>query len=166
MTDNIRQPDADTGPDHEGGAKREGRGTNRGFWVLVVVGLGVITVLNRPTKPPEGWEDNYQTALTKATEQSKPILVAFYLESCPPCKRMERTTLRDATVVEEVDQFVPVRVDMLEEADLTARLGVEATPTYYVLDHTGAPLAWARGELKPDEFISFLRKARKRLKSE
>lgn len=162
MTDNIRQPNADPGPDYEGGAQREGRGTNRGFWVLLVVGLGVIAVLNWPTKPPEGWEDNYQTALTKATDLGKPILVAFYLENCPPCKRMERTTLRDATVVKEVEHFVPVRVDMLEEADLSTRLGVNATPTYYVLDHTGAPLGRALGYLEPDRFISFLREARLR----
>ena len=64
-----------------------------------------------------------------------------------------------------MEHFVAVRVDALEAADLSARLGVQETPTYYVLDHTGAPLGRALGYLEPDEFISFLREARLRARS-
>ena len=162
MTDNIRQPGADRGSYGDAAGGRRGRGGNRGFWVLMVVGLGVIAVLNWPTKPPAGWEMDYEAALAKATEQGKPVLVAFSMVGCPPCRQMERTTLRDAAVAAEVEQFVAVRVDALAAADLSARLGVQETPTYYVLDHTGAPLARASGYLEPDRFIAFLREARLR----
>ena len=165
MTDNIRQPDAGLDP-HDGADRgRRVRGGNRGFWVLLVVGLGVIAVLNWPTQPPAGWELDYQAALAKAKAEGKPLLVAFSLEGCPPCRQMERTTLRDEAVVQEVEHFVAVRVDALEAADLSARLGVQETPTYYVLDNTGAPLGRAVGYLEPDRFITFLREARMRAQS-
>lgn len=116
-------------------------------------------VLNRPSKPPPGWGSDYQTAAQEAVRQGKPLLVDFYLDSCPPCKAMDRTTLRSAKVVQALAGFIPVRVDLARAEELAARLEVDSAPTYFVLDATGRPVRRLAGYVGEQEFLRFLAQA-------
>lgn len=55
----------------------------------------------------------YSQALAQSAQDKKPVFVEFHAVWCAPCHVMERTTLKDSTVVNLLNKkFHPVRIDV------------------------------------------------------
>ncbi len=124
------------------------------FFVVCLIALYSITA--GPAVVPEGWGTDYEAALTQATTGKRNVVVAFHMSACPPCLLMDRTVLGSSAVQEALGGFVPVRVDVDERRDLSARFGVFATPTYAVLDTEGRLVARCEGYQSVKAFVTFL----------
>jgi len=57
------------------------------------------------------FEDDYQTALAKAKQANKPLMLVVVQDPCPYCDRLVEKTFEDAKVKEELENFVALIVD-------------------------------------------------------
>jgi len=113
-------------------------------WLLlglftVAVAQTVVLWFTRPEPPPEPI-DGIQITLTAANfqhevlEQPGFVLVDFWYEDCPPCRRMEPTISHLSLNYRE--RVTVGRVDVEPDVELTERFDVEAFPTL-LLFHNG-----------------------------
>lgn len=96
---------------------------------LFVVGLLLAfryhAKLTQAAAPPgEGihWmtPDDYAKLSADPTKDKRQLVLYDYTAGwCPPCKKLERTTFRNASIIKEVNSsFIPVRVDITTDADV------------------------------------------------
>jgi YHS domain-containing protein len=86
------------------------------------------------------WRTSYDAALSEALATRRPLLIHFYGQQCPPCRRMEREVLHQPDVVALLkDRYVAVKIDAgsagnAEAARLVPRFGVHGLPSDVILD--------------------------------
>jgi thioredoxin-related protein len=87
------------------------------------------------------WTKDYQEAVAKATKEHKPILFVFSSHHCKWCVHLERTTFKDAGVIERLNRdFVNV-IAYTDAGDYVPReLWRPGTPAIWFLDSRGEPL--------------------------
>jgi thiol-disulfide isomerase/thioredoxin len=92
------------------------------------------------------------------------VMYEFTADWCPPCKKRERTVFRAPKVISEInDNFVPVRVDLTNEAlssipatkNLTERFSVSSIPRCIVTLASGEKVDDDR-ILYSDKFSDFI----------
>lgn len=110
-----------------------------------------------PGKTSIAWLEKYDTALTQAKSEGKPVMVDFFATWCGPCIQMERNTYTDASVAEEMKNWVGVKVDVDKESKLAQEYNVESIPTLVVLNSDGKEVARYSGYMGPEEFKKFAR---------
>jgi len=122
-----------------------------------VAALAIFAVVfELPSAAPAGWGEDFDAALAQAKAQHRYVLVAFHGAGCPPCHVMERTVLGRLAVREALVDFVPVRIDPNDRADLAERYSIFATPTYVVVGADAALIHQIVGPQSVDEFVAFL----------
>jgi thiol:disulfide interchange protein len=110
------------------------------------------------------WSD-YGPGLEKAIAEEKPVLVSFYTDWCGYCKKMDRSTFRDPSVIETLNRMVPVRVDAEDTSaihgyrgtELATRYRVGTFPTLVLLDSGGHEIARARGYRNAGQLLGWLK---------
>jgi len=85
----------------------------------------------------------------------------FDRDKCAGCKKLYALTYPDPDVAAELyDWFVPLRLDILQNREIRARLAAVWTPSFYVLDWTGKQYFHLDGYLGPEDFRVVLRLAK------
>lgn len=103
------------------------------LWVVVLAS----TV---PSVAAEVWRTDYDAAYAEAVRTKRPLLVHFYGQQCPPCRRMEQEVLHQPDVVAMLStQYVAVKVDAgnpanIKGGQLVQRFGVHALPCDVIID--------------------------------
>ena len=90
---------------------------------------------------PIHWEKDLKVAITKATKLKKPILFISSRHTCKYCVILERTTLSNPKIINELNRnFVSV-VSYSDDGDyLPKDLWRPGTPAIWFLDAHGEPL--------------------------
>ncbi len=101
------------------------------------------------------WEKDLPSALERARNEGKPVLVNFYADWCVWCKRLESTTLRDAKVASVLqDRVVPLSLNVEGSGrDLSNEYRVDGLPTIIVLDAGGREIGRIPGYMPPESFL-------------
>jgi thioredoxin 1 len=111
-------------------------------------------------RPPIFADTPFDEALKANATDGKLLVVKFTAEWCAPCKQMDRTTWRDAKVVEFVkDSGVALSVDVDVHPDIARRYAVRAMPTIMVF-RAGEPLDRAVGYRDADRLLAWLSAAK------
>jgi thiol:disulfide interchange protein DsbD len=137
--------------------------------IIAVAGIATAAACSRPEPAPAApvetisnhatveivWESDMPTALERARNEGKPVLVNFYADWCVWCKRLESTTLRDAKVAAVLqNKVVPLSLDVDDEGkELSNEYRVDGLPTIIVLDAGGREIGRIPGYMPPDSFL-------------
>ena len=130
--------------------------------VLLVASLAPAGVSH--AEPAIAWTSGWKAAEKQARAERKPLLVDFWAEWCEWCHELDRTTYRDARVVELSTGFVPVKVNAegsLGEVELAGRFEVSALPTIAFITPEGRTLLRRTAFEGPEAFVATLEAARR-----
>lgn len=112
----------------------------------------------------------------EAAQDGKRLMLYFWLDGCPACRKMKETTLAEPATVEQVRKhFVAVALNVfgerevrwtdgrtLREKELARALGIRGTPTLLFLDEKGAVVLRRVGYVAPQDFAAALAQAKGR----
>jgi YHS domain-containing protein len=88
------------------------------------------------------WESDFETAMQKAAQQNRLVLVHFFNDGCLPCAVVDRQVFPSPQVAQAVHtSYVPVKVHAGQRPDLAQRFGVRAWPTDVVVTPAGQKVA-------------------------
>ncbi len=121
-------------------------------------------------KPAEPDWQRLDKALAIAKESGKLIIVNFYTDWCPNCRRMNEKTYRDEAVLKQLNKsFIPVKLNAessrpliiegqtVTEYQVALMFRVGSYPTTWFLTSEGRPLLPVKGYYGPDLFAPMLR---------
>lgn len=112
---------------------------------------------------------NYEMAIKMAKEQNKIVMLVVVADYCPWCKKFERKTLKDSTVMTKVNEnFVGIVIDKYKdkgtypEEFLTPVIPV----VFFIEPKERKVLTKTVAYMKPDEFIKNMNEAMRLYKME
>lgn len=106
--------------------------------------------------------DNLNAALEQARSEGRPVLVDFFAEWCVSCRVLEEETLNHPQVLDALDDFALIRVDITtvnrENRQIMKDHQVMGLPTLMFLAPDGAEVPDSRvlGEMSPERFLKHL----------
>jgi thioredoxin-like negative regulator of GroEL len=109
-----------------------------------------------PAEPETAWTTDFDKTLHRAAQSGRPLLLDFSANRCGPCQMMARTTLQDSNVVQKLDSFLKMKVDIDANAALAERFGVHAVPTFVVVNGDGEELDRTTGAMDAANFGGWL----------
>lgn len=98
--------------------------------------------------------EELQSKKEEAQDEDKLLLIYFYTDTCPVCKKLKATTLIDSEVVEILEEnYITIKVNMTYKEDLKSQaikkyFNVFGPPAFVFFDRDGS-------ELKSDMFYGY-----------
>lgn len=106
------------------------------------------------------WRHSEEQGLALAKQENKPVLIDFYADWCPPCKKMDNVTFQDKRVIAELGRFVAIKADVSRPSSPGQAAGkkynVSAYPTFVLIDTKGQKKTIV-GYTPPKEFLKTLK---------
>jgi len=147
-----------------------GSGAGTGYRMLILVVCAVVAGIwyfgSRTAPSAVAWVDDQQDALRQAEASGRLVLLDFGADWCPPCRQMNQNVFSDPEFAAELEKWVvPLRIDLSDRppspsaAEVVRRYGVEALPTFVVVDTKGQEVARRAGTMSARQFLGFVRGA-------
>lgn len=149
--------------------------------VLLALALAIASVAARAqaAEVPAWFADSFlefPQDVREASRDGKRLMLYFWQDGCPYCKRFVETTLADRAIEERTRRhFVAVALDLfgarevewvdgrrMSEKALAQALDVRATPTLLFLDEKGGVALRLVGYQPPERFAAALEEAKRR----
>jgi len=111
----------------------------------------------------ESWSRDWKSAVKESSKLKKPILMDFYTDWCPPCKKLSEVTFKDKKVLDyfNKNRFILIRVNPEKDREAEAHFKVYSYPTLILFNEKGDEIARILGYLAPDRFIKDVSDLRK-----
>jgi thiol:disulfide interchange protein DsbD len=122
-------------------------------WVKRVFGVALFAVaawitsplwLNvaGPTTGGIIWIPYFAADLEQAAAAHRPVMIDFTADWCGPCRKLQRTTFRDARVIDQTNQVTMIRADLTRESSpevekIRKDFGIWGVPTILFLGPDG-----------------------------
>jgi thioredoxin-like negative regulator of GroEL len=129
------------------------------FLFAVLIALTAITAISRLREPHEiiPWREDLAAAQKESAATRKPMMLYLTAQWCGPCQSLRGTTWADAGVERALRDYVPVKVDIDQHAEIARQYGGDAIPRFVVIDPAGTIVKATEGARPPDEFLAWLR---------
>ncbi|HNY10959.1 MAG TPA: DUF255 domain-containing protein, partial [Candidatus Wallbacteria bacterium] len=103
------------------------------------------------------WYEYLTEALKLARENNKPIMVDAYTEWCGWCKKMDKETFSDQSVIELSSSFICLRVNPEEDEMFSNKYTVKDFPSVIFLKPDGTEITRQVGFKTTDDFLKILK---------
>lgn len=132
---------------------------------LFVLGVLASLASAQSTAPARiEWQHDARQAWQASTATGRPLLVFATMPGCRYCVQMERDTLANANIVNDVNgAFVPLAVDQRTAGRLMQDLRIQAFPTTLVISPDGTVIDRIDGFVSSRELATRLARARVQL---
>ncbi len=133
-------------------------------FLLAAVVLAVL-VIRAPAADTKGFGTDYKAARAQAAATGRPLLLHFYADYCPPCRRMEAETFSDPTLQRQIPSLVvAVKVNTGTPAgrEIARQYGVDLIPHDRLIAPDGSELRRAGGFIDKVTYLTMLQEASKR----
>ena len=102
------------------------------------------------------WVNDLETAKQLSAQTNRPILLHFWGDFCPPCKRLEAVVFPHPTVARTFSEHViPVKVNVKHHQDLVKKYGIKRIPADVVISPSGFVLTSRQSPSTGDAYIKF-----------
>jgi thiol-disulfide isomerase/thioredoxin len=135
--------DGGSGEAAEANGRERPRGRRSGSFVnsLILLAIVVLLVYLLPALVGEKggngvvkWRTDFEIATREANQSGRPMLVEFTASWCPPCQKMKKVVWTNERVADEANaKFVPVMVDVDEQAKVAGYYGVDSVPLVMIM---------------------------------
>ncbi len=99
----------------------------------------------------------YRDGVATAKAHHKTLMIFFYADWCPYCKKMKAETLADARVINAVNRdFIAVRVNVDREKDIAREYRVRPIPDTWFVSAEGRPIGNRPGFIPADDLLTIL----------
>ncbi len=106
---------------------------------------------------PITWELFYDSALKKAKQTNKPLLIDFYTDWCGWCKELDKQVYPDPKINELAKKFIFLKVDCEKDTATAKKYSINSYPTIYILDPHGKVIEQVNGYRDKDEFLALMK---------
>jgi thiol:disulfide interchange protein len=130
------------------------------LWAILLILVALVYFNSRRTASVASavpWEKNLQTALDKARQSHRPILLKFHAVWCGPCQAMEREVYTRKDVADALANWIAVSIDGDQEPQIMNHYNVEAFPTLVMLDAAGKEIFRYEGYMEAEQLIRTIR---------
>jgi len=109
------------------------------------------------------WERDLPTALERAGNEKKLVMVDLYTDWCGWCRRLDQTTLSDSSVQRALARVVSVRLNAEKDGmEIARRFNVDGYPTILFLNASGDEVGRIPGYLEPRPFLAVVEQIMKK----
>jgi thiol-disulfide isomerase/thioredoxin len=119
--------------------------------------LPLVLALLASSSPTQGpfRELDFEEALALAAREEKVVFVDFFTTWCEPCKKLDRITWKDPSVMSWLEaSTIPLKVDAEKNRELASRYGIRSYPTLLFVAADGKPKGGLVGYRSPKDFIA------------
>jgi thioredoxin-related protein len=134
----------------------------RSTWSAGVVVLGLLLSAGgaEPNPAPSGWRTDMKRAWQTAQQSRRPLLLYFKMANCVYCRKMERETLADEALANDIQtRFVSANLTLEQDADLVRQYQVRTFPTMVIVSPGGKVIDHISGYVAAKDLRTRLRLA-------
>ena len=100
----------------------------------------------------------YETGMSLAKTEDKPIFLYFHAEWCSYCTKLKKTTFKNKDVLEYLSRnFISISVDTDKKRELAVRWKVKGLPTLWFLKPDGSKISSIPGYVDAKQMINILK---------
>ncbi len=126
--------------------------------LVILTCLALITVVPVSAVPGGIQWQPYEKGISLAKEQGKQVFLYFWADWCGYCAKMEKSTFKDPSVVNYLnDNFIAISVDSERDRKVAANYGVRGLPTTWLLKPDSSKLSSLPGYVDADRLMTILK---------
>ena len=133
------------------------------FCITLIIVIGCQTQSGTIPSSKIAWHKDIPAAIETAQAKDKPVLIQFGAEWCPYCIKLNDETLSDSTVIEKLNAFAVVKIDVDKDSALAdsyqanaRKYGGVGIPNVLFLSKDESVLKHVIGFRNPEEFVAVL----------
>lgn len=135
----------------------------KNVFILLLIAFGLLGC-NRG--PQVQWKAYSKEVMNEAKAAGRPAVVDFYAAWCSPCMKMKETTFKDPVVIEALEAFDRVKMDMSfnrsEKIEkISEEFQINGLPTMIFFDGQGNEQARLSGFVSSDRLLKTVSQLKK-----
>jgi thiol-disulfide isomerase/thioredoxin len=119
--------------------------------------LSALFLFNTPPAHAISWSYDLESALKRAKDKQKPVMVDFYTDWCGWCKKLDSTTYADTKVTGLAAKFICVKIDGDKNRETVTKYSISGYPTIFLLDPNGSVANRIVGYTGPEELAKAMK---------
>lgn len=125
--------------------------------------FSIVSVSSVSEKSRVNWLHSFKEGVEIAQKEGKFLILDFYAKWCTVCKKLDEKTFSNEEVIENLKNFVLVRIDVSSRDEELKKFNVLGIPTVIFLDSKGNELERFSGFKGPEVFLSIITRMRTKL---